>query len=224
MATGGGLSHTNTDKVARRNKMREQLAAKLADKGYRHLFVSEQINTGLAFQLRAMREARGWTQAELGRRAGMAQARVSLMEDANYSRFSLNTLKRLASALDVALDVRFEAFSDLVDRFVKLDSSSLNVPSYEGDVFIADPPTDVGAVSNVLATCYLGEATLAGPYSGTFSGTGMTDFGSTFSLQSTPRENPFTPLGPSTQHASHGQNEMGALIARVVQQKEEKVA
>jgi len=118
-----------------RNEIREQIVNKLSDKEYRDIFVSEQINTGLAFQIRTMREKRGWTQSQLGEKAGMAQSRISVMEDANYSRFSLNTLKRLASAFDVALVVRFEPFSRLVEHFVTLDSSSLNIPSFQEDEF-----------------------------------------------------------------------------------------
>jgi len=135
MATGIVSNHTDSDKARMRNDIRQQIVAKLSDKEYRDIFVSEQINTGLAFQIQAMREKRGWTQAELGEKTGMAQSRISVMEDANYSRLSLNTLKRLASAFDVALVVRFEPFSGLVEHFVHLDSSSLNVASFENDSF-----------------------------------------------------------------------------------------
>jgi transcriptional regulator with XRE-family HTH domain len=136
MATGAALFHTDTDRVRMRNEIRRQIVNKLSDKEYRDIFVSEQINTGLAFQIKAMREARGWTQAELGDKAGgMAQSRISIMEDANYSRFSLNTLKRLASAFDVALIVRFEPFSKLVEHFVTLDSSALSISSFNEDQF-----------------------------------------------------------------------------------------
>lgn len=134
MATRITLSDTNSDNVRIRNEIRQQLVAKLSDKHYRDIFVSEQINTGLSFQIQAMREAREWSQEELGKKAGMAQSRISLMEDANYSRFTLNTLKRLASAFDVALVVRFEPFSKAVDYFIDLDQSSLKIPGFDTDV------------------------------------------------------------------------------------------
>lgn len=135
MATVTASFHTDTDKAKMRNEIRQQIVSKLADKEYRDIFVSEQIDTGLAFQIRGLREQRGWSQSELGKRTGMAQSRISVMEDANYSRFSLNTLKRLASALDVALVVRFAPFSRLVDDFARLSSSVLNMPSFDEDVF-----------------------------------------------------------------------------------------
>ena len=83
------------------------------DKEYRDLFVAEHINRTVAFQIRATREAQHMTQTELGERVGMAQARISLLEDANYGSFAINTLKRIASTLDVALVVRFVPFSQL---------------------------------------------------------------------------------------------------------------
>ena len=56
---------------------------------------------GLAFQLNLMREARGWTQEELARRCDMAQETISRLEDPNYGRYTLKTLKRLAKTFDV---------------------------------------------------------------------------------------------------------------------------
>jgi transcriptional regulator with XRE-family HTH domain len=160
MLTGNALFHINTDKLRTENVIREQIADKLSDKEYRDAFVSEQINTGLAFQLRAMRELRGWSQTELGEKVGMAQSRVSVMEDANYSRYSLNTLKRLASAFDVALTVRFERFSTLVDHFSKLDSATLDVASFEEDTF----SSELLASSSTVA--FLGEGlTVSGTWS-----------------------------------------------------------
>ncbi|MCX6020625.1 MAG: helix-turn-helix transcriptional regulator, partial [Chloroflexi bacterium] len=87
----------------------------LGDKELRDFYVSDHISEGVSFQIRAMREGRGWTQQEFGRLAGMAQERVSQLEDPDYGRLSLTTLKRVASAFDVALIVRFAPFSDLVD-------------------------------------------------------------------------------------------------------------
>jgi len=159
MATGTALLHTDSDKIRMRNEIRQQIVTKLLDKEYRDTFVSEQINTGLAFQIRAMREARSWTQSELGNKAKMAQSRISLMEDANYSRFSLNTLKRLASAFDVALIVRFEPFSSSVEYFTRLDSSQLNAVSFDQDVFVEEPSpiiASAGTFNNLLSTCETG--------------------------------------------------------------------
>ena len=72
-----------------------------------------------------MREARGWSQAELGRRVGMRQETICLLENPSYGRFTLRTLKRLASAFDVALIVRFAPFGELAAWTTNLSSEDL---------------------------------------------------------------------------------------------------
>ena len=51
------------------------------------------------------RASRAWSQAELARRAGTTQARVSDIENA-VGNVRLDTLERLAEALGLALEVR----------------------------------------------------------------------------------------------------------------------
>jgi transcriptional regulator with XRE-family HTH domain len=112
----------------------------LADKEYRDLYVAEHIRTGIAFQIRAMRDDRGWTQTELGQRAqGMAQETISQLEDPDYGRLTLRTLRRLASALDVALVVRFAPFSELIDWIVRLTPERLAPPSFDQELRSAVP-------------------------------------------------------------------------------------
>jgi transcriptional regulator with XRE-family HTH domain len=116
-----------------------QIVGKLAKKDYRDRFVADHISLGLAFQIRAIRDGRGWSQKELGQRVGMAQETISLLENPNYGRFTLRTLKRLASAFDVALVVRFVPFSQLVAWETNLSTDDLTVPSFEGDPGLAEP-------------------------------------------------------------------------------------
>lgn len=112
---------------------REQIVESLHDKEYRDAFVSEEIDTGLPFQIRALRNDRGWSQKELAERLAMTQEGVSRLESLNYGKFTLTTLKRLASAFDVALVVRFEPFSSLVDWVAGLSPEDLAVPDFAHD-------------------------------------------------------------------------------------------
>jgi len=100
--------------------------------------VESHINKGLAYQLRAMREARNWSQGELAALIDMPQTAISRLESPNYGKPTITTLKRVARVYDVGLDVRFVPFSLLVDRMSKtphmdmgLTSDSVDVPSYE---------------------------------------------------------------------------------------------
>lgn len=110
-----------------------QIADSLSEKEYRDSFVIEEINTGVPFQIRAMRQARGWSQKELAARMGMTQEGVSRLENPDYGKLTLTTLKRLASAFDVGLAVRFVPFSHLVDWAVNFSPNDLAVPDYEHD-------------------------------------------------------------------------------------------
>jgi transcriptional regulator with XRE-family HTH domain len=86
---------------------------KLRNKEYRGSFVASQISNTIAAQIFSLREARGWTQAELAERAGMKQSRISDLEDPNYENYQTRTLVKLGSAFDVGVIVRFVPFSDL---------------------------------------------------------------------------------------------------------------
>jgi transcriptional regulator with XRE-family HTH domain len=109
--------------------------------------VASEVSSNIAAQINTMREDRGWTQTELAERAGMAQARISLLEDPDYERASLTTLKRIASAFDVGLAVRFVPFSDNLAWSVPERGNHLSVSSYEADTM---PVSGAGANMRVV--------------------------------------------------------------------------
>lgn len=111
----------------------DKLRAEFQDEEYRHSYAEECLNTMIATQIKTLREQRHLTQAALAEMSGMRQPRLSVMEDANYSSWSVSTLKRLARALDLALSVKFESFSDVVLDFEELSTESLERPSFRDD-------------------------------------------------------------------------------------------
>ncbi|HZF30402.1 MAG TPA: helix-turn-helix transcriptional regulator [Gammaproteobacteria bacterium] len=102
-------------------------------KEYREAFVESEINIGIPFQIKAMREAREWTQKELGSRSAKQQSVISQLETPGYGNLTLSTLKKLAAAFDVALMVRFVSFRELVSRAAHLSDSDMKIPSYGVD-------------------------------------------------------------------------------------------
>ena len=48
----------------------QTLVKELSDKEFRDAYIAEDIKIGVASQIRALREARGWSQSELGQRTG----------------------------------------------------------------------------------------------------------------------------------------------------------
>lgn len=124
------------------NLLRKQVWKSLSDREYRDTFVDSHIATNLAAQIYALREAQGWTQAKLAERAGMAQGRISVMENPSYDQFSLSTLKRLRAAFDVALVVRFVPFSEFADWIVNLTPESLAPPNFEAEMEVESRTTE----------------------------------------------------------------------------------
>jgi transcriptional regulator with XRE-family HTH domain len=117
----------------------EQLFRSLEDAAYRRAF-ADDVGTGLAFQTRLLREDRGWTQEEMAARMGKSQATISQWENPAYGSYTLNTLKELAGAFDVALMVRFAPFSEIVEWSVGLTSVRLAPPSFEEESRIRRAP------------------------------------------------------------------------------------
>lgn len=101
------------------------------EKAYRHGLVTAQMEVDLPLQIRALRKQRGWSQPELAAAAGMKQPRISAMEQPGKVRFSLETLRRMAEAFDVALIVRFAPFSELRAWSRSFAPDEFAVPSFE---------------------------------------------------------------------------------------------
>jgi hypothetical protein len=80
----------------------------------------------------------------------MLQPRIAAMERPSGSEPNLRTLKRLASAFDVALIVRFAPFSELVEWAEKFSPDTFTVPSFEDDSRFHEEEVTSGHANNPL--------------------------------------------------------------------------
>jgi transcriptional regulator with XRE-family HTH domain len=106
---------------------------RLKDPTYRHAIVAAHISNGIAFQIRAMRKAEGWDQKQLAEKAlgkPELQSMISRYENPDYGKYSLRTLLDFAKAFDVALEVRFIPFSQVIRRDEEFPTAPLEVPSF----------------------------------------------------------------------------------------------
>jgi transcriptional regulator with XRE-family HTH domain len=110
---------------------RDKLANLLKDSAFRAQFASDQPGEFLPLQIKRLRERHGWTQSELAERAGTQQVVVSRWENPDNRGITLNTLKRLARAFDVALMVRFAPFSEFIDWVCTLSARSFEPASFD---------------------------------------------------------------------------------------------
>lgn len=129
---------------------------KFKDRDYRAAYAESVLDTAIATQIRVLREQRDWSQERLAEAAGMQQSRISALEDANYSGWSIKTLKRLARAFDVPLLVEFGTFGRLLNDVDNLRRASLERPSFADDPKFSDQhqtPTATAAhpVPNVVS-------------------------------------------------------------------------
>ena len=89
------------------------LVNELQKKEYRDAYVASPIRIGIPFRIRALRNQHGWSQEEFADHVGMSQPRVSEMERPGERRPNIETLLRIAAALDVGLQVRFVPFLEM---------------------------------------------------------------------------------------------------------------
>lgn len=108
---------------------------KMNKKGFRDAYACAHIDQGIAYQIAAIRKQRGWSQKDLSERLDMkSQSAVARMEDPSYGKISIATLKKLASAFDVALSIRFIPFTKLIDDRSDLSEESMKVDSFSCDI------------------------------------------------------------------------------------------
>lgn len=116
------------------------LKDKLRNREYRTAYAESFLDSSIALQIKTLREERGWTQAELAERAGMMQSRISTLEQADYSSWSVKTLRRLAEAFDLVLSVRFESFGWLLNQATRFSRADLRRPSFNEDLGVQRYP------------------------------------------------------------------------------------
>ena len=111
----------------------DKLRGEFQDEEYRHEYADECLNTMIATQIKVLREQRDMTQKTLAKKADMLQPRLSVLEDASYSSWSISTLKRLARAFDLTLKVSFESFTSFILDFESMGRDTLERMSFKDD-------------------------------------------------------------------------------------------
>lgn len=92
-------------------------ALKIMDKlwgkepGWKEGVERERQKLAIGEIIREAREARGWTQKELARKAGTSQSYISRIEDANYDRLMIATLEKIAQTLKLRFSITLGDYS-----------------------------------------------------------------------------------------------------------------
>ncbi len=105
--------------LERKTKKRTSDALELLDKltgnnpEMADLLEQEQANLEIARRIYELRTKAGLSQAQLAKKVGTTQSVISRLEDADYDGHSLAMLRRIASALEKRLEIRFVAATKL---------------------------------------------------------------------------------------------------------------
>jgi transcriptional regulator with XRE-family HTH domain len=117
------------------SSIREQLFDSLrASKEYRHSFLEESISARITAQIRALRDAHNYDYKAFADLINKKPSWTYRLEDPNAPPPTIPTLLQIAEAFDVALDVRFCAFSQLVSDMSSLNPKSFVVRSFDEEV------------------------------------------------------------------------------------------
>ncbi|HEV2987561.1 MAG TPA: helix-turn-helix transcriptional regulator [Candidatus Angelobacter sp.] len=159
-----------TSLISRENLVRRLNRGAVA----RARFVESHVDKSVAFQIRSLRNREKWTQAQFAKKLGIKhQNNVSArLENPNYGKHTLTTLKKIAATCDVGLVVWFVPFSRLADWVTgtpHTDKGLLpefyNIPAFDNDPELDKTSTHMPKVARSDKTNLRNkrEAHLSGP-------------------------------------------------------------
>ncbi len=115
------------------NDTTETLLPELRDYDYAEGYAEELLNARIATQIKVLREQQKMKQAELAAAMGTTQTAISRIENVNYSSWSIKTLKKIARALKLRLNVSFESFGTLPDDVEGFTRERMERPAHDKD-------------------------------------------------------------------------------------------
>lgn len=129
-----------------------KLLERLKRPAYRRAYVAEHVRRGVAYQIRALRDQRGWNQGHLSKLLGKPQSVVSRLEDPDYGKVTIQTLLEVASVFDVALQVRFVSHSAFLKQTRNLTTESMRVDGFDAEMEKAARGASIRSLSEILET------------------------------------------------------------------------
>lgn len=108
----------------------------LRDDEVRDGFAADHVKTRLALLIKALRDQRDWSQAELGRRMGKPQNVVSRLEDPDYGKMSLQTLLEVASAFKLPLYIDLPEWDEWFRLMADMSARTMERKAFDADYLI----------------------------------------------------------------------------------------
>lgn len=137
----------------------------LTSKSFRKTYVWEHLKRSIPFQMRTLRDERGWSQERAAQELQKTQSMISRLESPAYGKMSLQTLIEIAEGFDVGLLIKFVPFSRLVREYEDVSFSSLSAKSVTDpkeaarlEAWSAERPSDTRPI--VIAGTGTGESAI----------------------------------------------------------------
>jgi transcriptional regulator with XRE-family HTH domain len=112
----------------------KKLLDRLRKPAFRRAYTAEHVRRGVAYQIRALRDHRGWNQGRFAKEIGKPQSVVSRLEDPSYGKYTIQTLLEIASVFDVALQVRFVSFSEFLRQTRNVSTAAMLVETFDREL------------------------------------------------------------------------------------------
>jgi len=130
------------------NQLLERLRESFQDEEARYAYAESYLNASIAAQIKELRGE--MSQQDLADRIGTKQSGVSRIENANYSSWSIETLRKLARAFHLRLRISFEEFGTLIPEIENFKDDILKRKRFEDDPVFAkqeskEPDKDAAA-------------------------------------------------------------------------------
>jgi transcriptional regulator with XRE-family HTH domain len=127
-------------------RLRQELKDPEMSEGYAESFLDSFIAT----QIKVLRERDGLSQRGLAALIGTRQGVISRIENVNYSKWNVTTLKKLGRAFRVRVKVSFETYGSLLNEVASFSRESLEREPRERDRILNSPITLQPGVRSAL--------------------------------------------------------------------------
>jgi transcriptional regulator with XRE-family HTH domain len=130
---GIGTPSIETSEGGNMSELLDDLRKDFENEDARYGYAEGFLNAHTAAQIKTLREDREMNQQGLAEKIGTKQSGISRLENANYSAWKVKTLRKLARAFGVWLDIRFREFGELPSEVESFRRATLQCRKFEDD-------------------------------------------------------------------------------------------
>jgi len=105
-------------------------SVQMKDPEYREAYTEAALRDYLPRQLHFTREQRGLSRLQLAKKAGVSVSTIQRLEDYELTGVKLETLVKIANALQVCATIRFMSYEDMEQDSQRLSVDDLIVEPY----------------------------------------------------------------------------------------------